>query len=46
MTRDIVKQYLKGHPLLNMLGGMPLAISIFASQLLTMSLKEIYDQQL
>lgn len=46
MTREKVQNYLKGHPLISMLGGMPLAICIFASQTLTMSLKEIYDQQL
>jgi len=31
ITKEIILDYLKGHPLINMLGGMPLAISIFAS---------------
>jgi hypothetical protein len=31
VTKDIIKDYLKSHPLIQMLGGMPLAISIFAS---------------
>ena len=32
--------------MINNLGGMPLSISIFASQFLTMSLREVYDQEL
>jgi len=44
-TEDCAKNYLFHHPLLDLLKGMPLAISIMASQCVTYSLKEIYSKK-
>jgi hypothetical protein len=37
-----IKEYLAQHPLFEILKGMPLAVSIVASQVMSFSLKEIY----
>jgi hypothetical protein len=38
-----IKSYLVKHPLFDIMKGMPLAISIVASQVMSFSLKEIYQ---
>lgn len=43
---ECAKGYLLHHPLLDLLKGMPLAISIMASQCVTHSLQEIYSKKL
>jgi len=43
-TQQCLKNYLNKHPLLERLGGHPLAISIVASMLVNMSLKEIFQK--
>lgn len=43
-SMDCTKAYLAEHPLFDILKGMPLATSVVASQAMSYSLKEIYQQ--
>lgn len=44
LPSDLIRKYLKEHPLFVLLGGLMLSISMIASQAMIYSLKEIYEQ--